>query len=160
MERSNQPAQGAGLMDKVRQGASTQMNTQKDRATEGIGSVAQAVRQSSQQLRDQHHETIAQYIDQAAGQLERFSTRLRERRAEDLLQDAQRFARRNPALFVGSAFAAGLLAARFLKSSSHDGGDRHGYFAGGDGAKRMGRDDAGEFSGVRPTVPPLTSERM
>ena len=34
------------------------------------------------------------------------------------MHDAQRLARRQPALFVGGAFALGLLGARFLKSSS------------------------------------------
>ena len=35
----------------------------------------------------------------------------------ELMDDVNRFARRQPALFVGAAFAAGALAARFLKSS-------------------------------------------
>ena len=108
---------GAGLMDKVRQGATSQLSTQKDRATDGIGTVAQAVRQASQQLRTQQHDTIANYIDQAANQLEQFSTRLRDKDVGELVRDAQQFARRQPAIFIGSAFAIGLLGARFLKSS-------------------------------------------
>ncbi len=107
----------SGLMDKVRQGATSQLSTQKNKATEGIGTVAQAVRQASQQLRTQQHETIANYIDQAANQLERFSTRLRDKDVGELVRDAQQFARRRPAVFVGSALALGLLGARFLKSS-------------------------------------------
>jgi hypothetical protein len=104
-------------MDKVKDGAVSQLNTQKDRATDGIGSVVQAVRQSTQQLRDQRHDTIAQYVDEAAAQLERFSNALREKHIGELLDDAQRFARRNPALFIGGAFAVGLFSARFFKSS-------------------------------------------
>lgn len=117
MEGSDNATAGAGLMNKVKDGAVSQLNTQKDRATDGIGSVAQAVRQSTQHLRDQQHDTIAQYVDQAAAQLERFSTALKEKNVADLLDEAQRFARRNPALFVGGAFAVGLLSARFFKSS-------------------------------------------
>jgi hypothetical protein len=106
-----------GLMDKVRQGATSQLSTQKTKATDGIGTVAQAVRQASQQLRTQQHDTIANYVDQAANQLEQFSTRLRDKDVGELMRDAQQFARRRPAVFIGSAFAIGLLGARFLKSS-------------------------------------------
>src|SRR4051812_32321087 len=121
MDGRNNAAGGAGIMDKVKDGAVSQLNTQKDRATEGIGSVAQAVRQSTQQLRDGQHDTIAQYVEQAASQLDKFANTLRQRDAGELMQDAQRFARRNPALFIGSAFAAGLITARFFKSSRQNG---------------------------------------
>ena len=117
MEGNNGQGAGAGLIDKVKQGATAQLSTQKDRATEGIGSVVDAVRQSTQHLRDNQHDTIAQYVEQAAGQLERWSNQLKEKNVGDLLQEAQQLARRRPAVFIGSAFAIGLLGARFLKSS-------------------------------------------
>ena len=117
MDQQNSSSGSTGIMDKVRQGATTQLGTQKDKATDGIGTVAQAVRQTSEQLRGQQHDTIANYIDQAAQQLEQFSTRLREKDVGELMRDAQQFARQRPAVFVTSAFALGLLGARFLKSS-------------------------------------------
>jgi hypothetical protein len=117
MNEQHSSTEGNGLMDKVRQGATSQLSTQKNRATDGIGTVAQAVRQASQQLRTQQHDTIANYIDQAANQLEQFSTRLRDKDVGELVRDAQQFARRRPAVFIGSAFALGVLGARFLKSS-------------------------------------------
>jgi hypothetical protein len=110
----------SGIMGQVRERANAQLAAQKDRATEGLGTVAQAVRQSTQQLRDQNHESVANYIDKAADQLERFSSRLKEKDINELIDDAQQFARRQPAIFIGSAFALGLLGARFLKSSSED----------------------------------------
>jgi hypothetical protein len=117
MDQQHSSAGGTGIMEKVRQGATTQLSTQKDKATDGIGTVAAAVRQTSQQLRTQQHDTIANYIDQAAQQLEQFSTRLRDKDVGELMRDAQQFAKRRPAVFVTSAFALGLLGARFLKSS-------------------------------------------
>jgi hypothetical protein len=117
MDSTNTRGNGTGIMDKVREGATSQLSTQKNRATEGIGSVAQAVRQSTQHLRDNQHETIAQYVDQAANQLEQFSNRLKDKDINELMRDAQQLARRRPALFIGSAFAVGLFGARFLKSS-------------------------------------------
>jgi hypothetical protein len=75
MEQRNNTSGGAGLMDRVKESAASQLGAQKDRATDGLGSVAQAVRHSGQQLRDQQHETIAQYIEQAADQLDNTSNR-------------------------------------------------------------------------------------
>jgi ElaB/YqjD/DUF883 family membrane-anchored ribosome-binding protein len=117
MNERHSSTDSTGLMDRVRQGATSQLGTQKNKATDSIGTVAQAVKQASQQLRTQQHDTIANYIDQAASQLEQFSARLREKDVGELVRDAQQFARRNPAVFIGSAFAIGLLGARFLKSS-------------------------------------------
>jgi hypothetical protein len=112
-----QAQRSAGLVDKIKERATSQLTTQKERATEGIGSLAQAVRQSTDRLRNEQHDTVAQYVERAAQQLERWSNDLREKDVTELLQGTQRLARRQPALFIGSSFAAGLLLARFLKSS-------------------------------------------
>ena len=117
-EGSDGSQRGSGVVSRVRESTSAQLSTQKNKATEGLGSVAQAVRQSTQQLREQQHETIAGYIESAADQIERFSQRLREKEVAELLEDAQRLARRQPAVFIGSAFALGLLGVRFFKSSA------------------------------------------
>jgi hypothetical protein len=117
-----------GLVGKVREQATAQLSSQKDKATEGLGSVAQAVRQTTQHLRDNQHETVAQYAEQAAEQIERFSQGLKNKDVGELMSDAQRLARRQPALFVGGAFAIGLLGARFLKSSSPDNRDEYGSY--------------------------------
>jgi hypothetical protein len=124
-QRNSTSGGGAGLVDRVKASAASQLGAQKDRATDGIGTVADAVRQSSRQLRDQQHDAIAQYIEQAADQLERFATTLKDRNIGDLARDAQDLARRRPALFIGSAFALGLLGARFMKSSNENGHARH-----------------------------------
>jgi hypothetical protein len=140
MEQHRNTSGGAGLMDRVKESATSQLGTQKDRATDGLGSVAQAVRQSTQQLRDQKHETIAQYVEQAADQLERFANRLKDKNVGDLAREAQDLARRRPAIFIGSAFALGLLATRFIKSSSDNSQARRtaaGY-AYGDGGEMRG----------------------
>jgi hypothetical protein len=127
----------SGIVDRVKERAAAQISTQKDRATDGLGSVAQAVRQSTQQLRDQRHETVASYVEQAADQIERLSRRLKEKDVGELVEDAQRLARRQPALFVGSAFALGLVGARFFKSTSpNSDDDRYGSYGGGYGGGR------------------------
>src|SRR5687767_5218688 len=121
MEHLNQNAsddgRSKGMVNRVRHAAKAQLTTQKTRATEALGSVAAALRQSSQPLRDNNQGMLADYAGKAADQLEQFSARVRERDLTGLMDDVNRFARRQPALFVGAAFAAGVLAARFLKSS-------------------------------------------
>jgi hypothetical protein len=106
-----------GVMDRVREGATSQLSSQKDRAMDGLAGLARAVRQSTQSFRDIQQDTVAEYVERAGHRIEQLSVRLRERDATELLQDAQRFARRRPLVFIGTAFALGVVATRFLKSS-------------------------------------------
>jgi hypothetical protein len=117
---SGETGTASALMDRVREGAASQLTTQKSRVTDSLTSLAQAVRQSTESLRGNQQPAVAQYVEKAAGQLERLSNHLRDRNVKDLAEDAQQFARRQPAIFIGAAFAAGLLAARFMKSSNNN----------------------------------------
>jgi hypothetical protein len=121
---------GSGIVERVREKASAQLASQKDRAVTGLGGVAQAVRKTTESLRDQRHETLAGYVDEAASQIERLSQHLQNKDLGELVSDAQRLARRQPALFVGSAFAIGLFGARFFRSSSQDPDRRDDEFGG------------------------------
>jgi hypothetical protein len=139
----------SSIVGKVREQATSQLNTQKNRATDGIGSVAQAARDTTRRLRDEKHDTVARYVEQAADQIERFSERLKNKDVGELMSDAQRLARRQPALFVGGAFAVGLLGARFLKSSAERDTETHhrtGYgtdYSGSDAFARARADAPG-----------------
>jgi hypothetical protein len=105
------------IAEQARQQAQARAAGQKERAADSLGRVAQALRQSSQQLRDQDQGTLAQYTEKAADQVERFSGALRNKDVNQLVGEAEHFARQQPGIFLGGAFALGLLAARFLKSS-------------------------------------------
>ena len=100
---SNQAERSSGMVDRVKKTAAAQLTTQKTRATDALGSVAAALRESSQPLRDNDQVMLADYAGKAADQLEQFSTRFRERDLTELMDDVNRFARRQPALFVGAA---------------------------------------------------------
>jgi exonuclease VII large subunit len=108
------------VVERVRESAASQLSTQKGRATEGLDNLAQAARRSTQALRDSQQDAVARYVDQAADRIERFSTRLREQDAAEVIRDVQQFARRRPALFIGATFALGMVAVRFLKSSDRN----------------------------------------
>ena len=116
-ESSSSSDDGNGIISRVKNSAVQQLTSQKDRAADGVGTVTQALRHSTAQLRDDQHETIAQYLEQAADQIDRWTTTIREKDVTEVLDDVQSLARRQPAVFIGSAFALGLLGARFLKSS-------------------------------------------
>lgn len=141
-----------GLVDRVRETASAQLSTQKDRATDGLGGLARAIRQSTQSLRDNQQETVAQYVEQAADRIDGLSTTLRDRDLTQLVADAEQFARRQPAVFIGASFVLGVLTARFLKSSGGAGRDwRTGPRA------SFGRGAAAGFSGSDMTAAPGTA---
>jgi uncharacterized membrane protein len=105
------------LAEQVKQGANERLETQKERAADNIAGVARAFRDTSSSLREGDQAAIAGYVTQAAEQLDRMANYLQQRDIQDLMGEAERFARRQPALFVGAAFGLGFLASRFLKSS-------------------------------------------
>jgi hypothetical protein len=117
-----------GIIERAREQAAAKLAFGKDRALDGLGGVAQAVRETTQSLRNQQHDTIAGYVDEAANQIDRLARHLKNKSVGELIDDTRQLARRQPALFIGAAFAIGLVGARFVKSSSpeRDEGDWHG----------------------------------
>jgi hypothetical protein len=93
------------------------LNARKSRVSEGLETVAEAVRRVGEPLHDEPFSKLGGYADNAARTIERVATRLRERELDELTEDLRGFARKRPAVFVGAGLAAGLVAARFLKSS-------------------------------------------
>lgn len=111
--------QTSGIVQQVRQQATSQLASQKDRASQGLTTVAQVINQTGRQLRQQDQAAAAsQYTDKAAEQIERFANYLQQKDVEEIIYDVERFARRRPNMFLGAAFALGVLGSRFLKSSS------------------------------------------
>lgn len=102
----------------LKNAASSRISSQKHQASESIGQVARALRDTTDRIQDQGSATIAGYARQAAEQLERFSRRLDEQDLDEMLRGAQRLARSRPWVFVGAAFGLGVVAARFFKSSN------------------------------------------
>ncbi len=109
------------LTDQGRQQVKAQMATRKDQAAEKLGPIHMALHETAHQLNEQGQDSIGQYVDKAALQVERFSEYLRESDVDQLMGEAQSFARRKPAIFLGSALALGFFGSRFLKSSSGQG---------------------------------------
>jgi ElaB/YqjD/DUF883 family membrane-anchored ribosome-binding protein len=95
---------------------------------DNVGGVADAARNAAQQFDEQGNAMVADYIHRAADGLERFSDAVRNRDVSSLMGEAEDFARRQPAIFIGAGVAVGFLLARFLKSSSERReAERHGF---------------------------------
>ena len=63
-------------------------------------------------------DTAAKYSDSLAKQIEQISNYFERNDVRAMVSDVEDFARKNPVVFIGGAFALGFLAARFLKSSN------------------------------------------
>jgi hypothetical protein len=112
-ERASRVASGSrrqigSLIDRQRTGAA-------DALDQLIGVVLEA----AHRLEEKGQAPLARSALALARRGDAVSRYVRERPVEAIAGDASELARRHPAVFVGSAFAAGLLLARFARSSSH-----------------------------------------
>jgi hypothetical protein len=111
----------------VRETTYQRLDGQKDRASQTLGSFAGAVRGMTQPLRDGGQTTAADYVTKAADGIEQWADQLRQQDIAQAVRSVERFARREPGLFLGIAFGTGLLAARFLKSSNRAQDEHSGW---------------------------------
>ncbi len=129
-----QTQQKAGeVADQAKQQATSQLSMQKDRAAESLGTVADALRQTGKHLHENDQHGLEHYANKAAERVDQFSGQLRNKDVQEIVRDVERYARQQPALFLGGAFVLGLLGARFLKSTAQreDDCDRNQYGSGG-----------------------------
>ncbi len=110
----------SGFIGGIKQNVTSRVDEQKNRAADGLGGIANVIRNAGNELRNEN-EALASYVDAASDQMRRFADRIREKGVADMMDDVHTFARRRPALFVGGAFLVGLGLARFLKSSAERG---------------------------------------
>jgi ElaB/YqjD/DUF883 family membrane-anchored ribosome-binding protein len=104
------------------QGRSKLSDTLDERTTQVGGQarqMAQALRRSGTQLREQGDgQQAAGVTEGAAERIERLGGYLERTSGDDLLRDAEDFARRRPWMVAGLGLMVGLAASRFLKASS------------------------------------------
>jgi hypothetical protein len=98
--------------------AGSRVASRKDEAAGQVGSLASAMRQAGEQLETGDAAFFARYAGVAADELDKVSSWLRGRDLQTIMRDTETFARRHPDIFMGGAFVAGIMLARFLKSSS------------------------------------------
>ena len=163
-QQRHRPGKGSqGVGETLRDTTYRQLDDRKLRTSDTLGSIAGAVRGMTQPLRDGGQTGMAEYVNKAADGMERWAADLKRQDIDDALRAAQQFARRQPALFLGVAFTAGMLAARFLKSSGEN-SQRDFRYDTGRGSRPMGTTDyaAGSYGTTSSTtsgdIPRLTSD--
>jgi hypothetical protein len=89
----------------------------KRRAAAEIGVLGDAFRKAADKLHEEHHASLASYVEAAAEQLDCLRTSLETKDVGELVDDARSRIRRHPTIASSTLFAAGLAAVRFFKAS-------------------------------------------
>jgi hypothetical protein len=105
-------------VDRGKEQVRTRVDDGKARVARTLSSVASSLKNSSTEMQTGDAAAIGGVVDRVADQIDRAANYLERSNAEEIVGGVERFARRNPALFIGAAFAVGVIGARFLKSSS------------------------------------------
>jgi hypothetical protein len=111
---------GSGARQLATQAQSTaerRLEKGKREAASTLTSVASTLLHSGTQLRDGEQPIAGEYLQRTARQIERVAHYVENRQVRQMVNEVENFARQKPAIFIGSAFAIGVLAARFLKNS-------------------------------------------
>ncbi|TDV58273.1 hypothetical protein EC919_101319 [Pseudomonas graminis] len=108
------------LLDTARDHGTEQFGNYRDGAAEQIENLAKTASAAAEELQDKDALGISHYISDIAESLSAFATSIRGKSAEEMLQQAGRLARENPALFVTGSVAVGFGLSRFLRASSPD----------------------------------------
>ena len=122
--------QAAEVKDQAMQKGGRELRMQVDERTTQAGqqarALARALRKSGTELQTQPTSAQAAKVTSGiAERLERAGSYLENVRGEDLLRDAEQFARRMPWVVAGASAVAGFVASRFLKASSENRYDQH-----------------------------------
>ncbi|MBP8233884.1 MAG: hypothetical protein KAY22_16415 [Rhizorhabdus sp.] len=88
----------------------------KDRAVEALDNVASLVGDAAEQVSERLGEQYGGYIRQAADAVEGLASNLRDKDADELIDDARNMVRSSPAIAIAAAAAVGFVLARVVKS--------------------------------------------
>jgi len=103
---------------KTREQLRSQIDERSTMAGDQVTSTANALRRASEQLRTEGNERMANVIDAFADRSQRFGGYLTNADGDRMLNDAERYMRKQPWLMAGAGALAGFLASRFVKATS------------------------------------------
>jgi len=90
----------------------------KDKATETLDNVIRMIDDAAAAVDDKVGAQYGDYVRQAGETLAGFSSTLRDKDVDDLVDDARSVVRSSPALAIGAAAAVGFLLARIVKAGA------------------------------------------
>lgn len=103
---------------KIKESAAEKGEERLSRTGERVDSITSALLVASQEFDEQGEDRLANWVRNAASQVDRVSGYLHDQDAPGLLADVEERARAQPYSFLGGSFAAGLVLGRFLRSST------------------------------------------
>lgn len=107
------------MVSSIQDQAKSTIGDGKGQVASQVRGIANAFNKAGEQLGAEDQTQLAQYSGALGDQVEHVASYLEDKDVGDILGDIERFARRQPAIFLGGALVVGLVAARFLRSSSH-----------------------------------------
>jgi hypothetical protein len=108
------------LATEAKQKAGEQVRSSLDKGRSRAADTLHEVARTLMGTSEQGDNPAAPYMTRAGEQVQRAADYLQNADLRQMVSSTEQFARRQPALFLGSAFAIGVLAARFLKSGRPD----------------------------------------
>ena len=139
-----------------------QVDQRSTQAAEQVQPMADALRKTGEQLRNEGNEQPAKVADAVAERIERLGSYLQEADSDRLLSDVESFGRRRPWVLAAGGAVLGFVASRFLKaSSSRRYEETYGTY-GTTYGRTYGGETYGEAwtaparPGIEPTTPPRT----
>ncbi len=115
-EQISQNVRAAG--EEAKKESEKKLGTAKDTAAGTMDDLSRAAESAARTLQDENHESLSHYVSDIAHYVSSVASSLRSKNTDELINDAKRMARENPALFIAGSVAIGLGIARLAKSGS------------------------------------------
>jgi len=104
------------VAERIKEEGKSRLERGKSTAADQVDQFANAIKSAGGELNGTP--TLASYANELANSISSFSTRLRDGSIEDLANDMQQAARRNPTLFLAGGLTLGIVLARLIKAST------------------------------------------
>jgi hypothetical protein len=105
------------MISRAKQEAESYFQVKKDAVATTMNDVVEATRQFAKSLRDREDSTVARYTETVADQVEELTHYVENLNPQKAIRDLEDVARRQPLLFYGGLFLAGVALSRFLRAS-------------------------------------------
>jgi hypothetical protein len=120
VRRSAPKSETGGGADRAKSEMRNFAEQQKAAGADQIAGIAQAADATAKKLKDMAPKG-AEYVHDLAGKLDEMASALRNQSADELIEMAADFGRKQPAVLFAGAVATGFALSRFLKSSADRG---------------------------------------
>lgn len=120
--RDQLKAQVRERTDQAKQSAERVVDDRKGTLAETVTALAAAIDAAAASLDDGSQDRLAEWTRELSGRARRIATYLDDHDTRGLVTDLEGTAREHPTAFVGTSFAAGLAAGRFLRASERSNG--------------------------------------